>query len=72
MTGDEVRAYEFHEQFRGYNPNQVDQLLQQIADALDGGRPISELMAVIELRRSMRGYRMSDVDEFLEQLRLQP
>ena len=71
MTGDEVRRYEFHEQFRGYNPAQVDHLLQQIAEALDDGRPIADLMVGVELRRSMRGYRIGDVDELLDQLRLQ-
>lgn len=71
MTGDEVRRYEFHEQIRGYNPSQVDDLLQQIADALDGGKPIGGIITGVEFRRSMRGYRMTDVDGLLEQLRLQ-
>ena len=71
MTGDEVRRYEFHEEWRGYNPRQVDQLLEQIAGALDGGGPVSGLLVNVELGRSMRGYRRSDVDDLLEQLRLQ-
>lgn len=71
MTGNEVRRSEFREQWRGYNPRRVDELLEQIAHALDSGRPIGSLVTNMEIPRSMRGYRMADVDDLLGQLRLQ-
>lgn len=71
VTGDEVRRCEFHEALRGYDPRQVDALLDQVAVALDAGRPVAALVAAPALRRRLRGYRTTDVDGLLERLRLE-
>lgn len=70
MTGDDVRAAKFREKFRGYHPEDVDALLNEIAGDLDAGRaPDTHKIRSAKFRATWRGYNPGDVDRFLEGVR---
>jgi DivIVA domain-containing protein len=69
MRGEDVRKVEFREKMRGYHPEDVDQLLERIADEVDAGRSPEGLLSDVSFREKMRGYHPSDVDNFLDRLR---
>ena len=68
MTGDEVRAAKFREKLRGYDPAQVDPLLEAVARELDAKRSPVDLIRRAQFRSKLRGYHPVDVDAFLAQV----
>ena len=70
MTGDDIRQVTFREaRRRGYSTDDVDALVEQLADAADRGEPIAQLATEAAFREARRsGYRTRDVDEFLERV----
>jgi DivIVA domain-containing protein len=68
VTGDDVRAVEFREKWRGYHPGEVDALLEKVAEELDAGRPVTRLVRGAQFRQKLRGYHPDDVDRFLKTL----
>jgi DivIVA domain-containing protein len=71
LTGDEVRQAKFREKLRGYNPDEVDSLLEEVAKALDAGLSITELVrrTRVKFGTKFRGYHPADVDALLDRLR---
>jgi DivIVA domain-containing protein len=68
VTADEVRTARFREQLRGYNPDDVDRLLERAAKELDAGQSPGAIVKGAVFRKKFRGYRMADVDELLAKL----
>ena len=53
---------------KGYAADELDELLERVANALDAGEPCEELIASTELRLDRRGYDIDQVDAFLARL----
>jgi hypothetical protein len=53
---------------RGYDPKEVDELLEYLAFELDAGRSPANLIPQVELRLRFRGYYVKDVDQLLDML----
>ena len=71
ITAKVVREAAFPPSLRGYDPTEVDAVLDLIADALDRGERIDPAwLAAVEFRTTLRGYSRQTVDAFLEQLRM--
>ena len=66
---EEIRAARFREAFRGYDPREVDRLLDRIVHDLEADRPLDWLLAEPGFRRCFRGYDRAAVDRFLAGLR---
>jgi DivIVA domain-containing protein len=68
VNSDEVRNAVFRDKFRGYHPDDVDQLLAEVASEMDAGRSVSSLVRAPRFRSKLRGYHPSDVDALLAKL----
>lgn len=69
VTADDVRSAEFSMAKKGYDPQDVDILLEQVAVALERGEPVAELVTSARLRTgARRGYAHAGVDALLERL----
>ena len=68
VNGDDVRNMRFVRRLRAYDPHQVDQLLDRVAEELDAGRAVLPLIGPVGLKLVMRGYDRSAVDAFLDQI----
>jgi len=67
-TSDDVRSAEFRLAKSGYDPDDVDQLLEQIVVALDAGEPCGAIIDAADLGSARRGYERADVDALLDRL----
>lgn len=70
MTGDAVRGAKFRERLRGYDAQEVDELLDYLASELDEGRSPVDLIPQVTLSLKFRGYYVKDVDRFLDMLQV--
>lgn len=68
-TAEGVRAVEFRDKLRGYDPAKVDMLIEKIADELEAGRSPRRLLENPDLGTKLRGYHPVDVDAFLASMR---
>ena len=71
MDALELRSVLFREQFRGYEPTEVDDALDRLAACLDRAGHISRAdLEGLQFRRArFRGYHRGDVDAFVASLR---
>jgi DivIVA domain-containing protein len=71
MTGDEIRTADFREKIRGYNPQDVDEALERLADRIDeaGSLRAADLDALRFRWARFRGYHPADVDALIERLK---
>jgi len=70
MTGDDVRAAEFAQAWRGYAPAAVDEALERIARQLDEGQRLDQdALARLQFPSKFRGYNEGDVDDLIDRLR---
>jgi DivIVA domain-containing protein len=70
VTGEEVRACEFRSAWRGYDPDTVDRLLEDVARELDRGEPVdARRFESLRLPLRFRGYDRTDVDAFVDRIR---
>ena len=61
---------QFREQFRGYDPNQVDDAIEALAVRIENGGEVRRFdLDHPEFRQRLRGYHREDVDAFFEALR---
>lgn len=67
ITPEEVEHVEFQVATRGYDFDQVDAFLDQVADSLRRGQPGAAVPAP-RFDRVLRGYDVAQVDAFLGQL----
>jgi hypothetical protein len=70
VTGDDIRQALFRPALGGYRFSDVDEMLEQFADALDGGQSPDVVTPTVQLRKSLRGYNVGDVERFLQSLDL--
>ena len=68
MTGDDIRQALFRPALGGYRFRDVDEMLDQFADALDQGLSPEVVTPTVQLRKSLRGYNVGDVEKLLESL----
>lgn len=62
-----VRNVTFRSALKGYNIDEVDQYLGELADRLEGGAPVEPAgVRSVAFRQALKGYRLEEVDEFLE------
>jgi DivIVA domain-containing protein len=72
LSAADVRAVTFRSKLRGYDPAAVDAALEEIAVALERGRPLARVdLDALEFGPRLRGYHPADVDAFIDRLRLQ-
>jgi DivIVA domain-containing protein len=69
MSGDDLRAVTFPQSLRGYAPQELDAVLDRIADRITRSADRHLLPAAVSFRTTLRGYSRKAVDAFLEQLR---
>src|ERR1700686_5270884 len=68
MDGAEVRTKEFLQTLRGYHMDDVDELLELVANELDAHRSPAGIIQEAVFRRTLRGYKRDEVDRFLQQI----
>ena len=69
MDSARIRTVEFRQALRGYDRNEVDEVLEKIAEAVDLGQSPTALIRNAHFRGRWRGDHRGDVDEFMEILR---
>ena len=67
-TADDVRSAEFSLAKRGYDPDHVDELLEQVVAALEAGEPGLAIVDQARLGTARRGYDRAGVDALLDRL----
>ena len=68
LTADDVRGAEFGMAKKGYDPMDVDDLLERVAVALDTGKPRRPIVEAARLGTARRGYDKAGVDALLDRL----
>ena len=70
MDGAWVRTVEFRQAVGGYDRDHVDEVLEKVAQAIDGGWSPKPIIRDVHFRRTRwKGYHRQDIDEFIELLR---
>lgn len=68
LTADDVRSAEFGMAKTGYDPDDVDVLLDRVVVALDTGEPCGPIIDGARLGTARRGYDKAAVDALLDRL----
>ncbi len=69
MTGNDVRALKFRETLKGYDRDDVDDFLGEMAMAIDAGCFPWKVVQGVEFHQSWKGYHRAEVDQFLAGIR---
>ena len=69
MTGNDVRAVKFRETLKGYDRDDVDDFLEEMAMAIDAGCFPWKVVQGVEFHQTWKGYHRGEVDQFLMGIR---
>ena len=69
VTGNDVRAVKFRETLKGYDRDDVDDFLEEMAMAIDAGCFPWKVVQGVEFHQTWKGYHRGEVDQFLSGIR---